>query len=99
MDPIPVGVHEMPNYGCCAQGLVIPQQHLDALGSALKTASDAIAGDSFIEAFANTRGLKKYAITPSVLQHVGRRGSSDIGGIRKATWNFSFEKTKTGAIP
>ncbi|KAF4342086.1 alpha-1 3-mannosyl-glyco 4-beta-n-acetylglucosaminyltransferase C [Fusarium beomiforme] len=95
VDPYPTGVHEMPNYGCCAQGLVIPQQHLDALGTALRTASDAVAGDSLIESFADANKLKKYALTPSVLQHAGMRGSSDVGGIRKATWNFSFEKTNT----
>ncbi|KAF4954316.1 hypothetical protein FGADI_5339 [Fusarium gaditjirri] len=89
----PTGIHEMPNYGCCAQGLVIPRQHLDALGAALHTASDAIAGDSLIEYFADINHLKKYAITPSVLQHVGRMGSSDVGGTRKVTWSFSFEKT------
>ncbi|KAH7203199.1 region-domain-containing protein [Fusarium oxysporum] len=89
----PTGVHEMPNYGCCAQGLVIPQQHLDALGATLNTASDAIAGDSLIEYFADSHHLKKYAITPSVLQHVGRMGSSDVGGTCKVTWSFSFEKT------
>ncbi|CVL03380.1 uncharacterized protein FPRN_11744 [Fusarium proliferatum] len=93
VNPYPTGVHEMPNYGCCAQGLVIPQQHLDALGAALNTASDAIAGDSLIESFADSHHLKKYAITPSVLQHIGRLGSSDVGGTRKVTWNFSFEKT------
>ncbi|EWY82730.1 hypothetical protein FOYG_14826 [Fusarium oxysporum NRRL 32931] len=93
VNPYPNGVHEMPNYGCCAQGLVIPRQHLDTLGAALSTASDAIAGDSLIEYFADSHHLKKYAITPSVLQHVGRMGSSDVGGARKVTWNFSFEKT------
>ncbi|KAF5552576.1 alpha-1 3-mannosyl-glyco 4-beta-n-acetylglucosaminyltransferase C [Fusarium mexicanum] len=93
VNPYPRGIHEMPNYGCCAQGLVIPRQHLDALGAALNNASDAIAGDSLIESFADSHHLKKYAITPSVLQHVGRMGSSDVGGTRKVTWNFSFEKT------
>lgn len=93
VNPYPTGVHEMPNYGCCAQGLVIPRQHLDTLGAALSTASDAVAGDSLIEYFADSHHLKKYAITPSVLQHVGRMGSSDVGGTRKVTWNFSFEKT------
>ncbi|KAG5768740.1 hypothetical protein H9Q72_003812 [Fusarium xylarioides] len=95
VNPYPTGVHEMPNYGCCAQGLVIPWQHLDELSAALNTASDAIAGDSLMEYFADSHHLKKYAITPSVLQHAGRMGSSDLGGTRKVTWNFSFEKTST----
>ncbi|KAM0237909.1 hypothetical protein ACHAP5_008807 [Fusarium lateritium] len=94
VNPYPVGVHEMANYGCCAQGLVIPHQRLNALGSALGTAIGDIAGDSFIEGYADKHGLKKYAITPSVLQHVGIRESSDSESTKKLTWNFSFEKIR-----
>ncbi|KAM0210854.1 hypothetical protein ACHAQI_005576 [Fusarium lateritium] len=98
MDPYPVGVHEMANYGCCAQGLVIPHQHLNALGLALGTAIEDVAGDSFIEGYADQHGLQKYAITPSVLQHVGIRGSSDSESSKKLTWNFSFEKVRDEAL-
>ncbi|KAM0344987.1 hypothetical protein ACHAPU_006868 [Fusarium lateritium] len=90
--PLSAGVHEMSNYGCCAQGLVIPYQHVEGLGSSLKTAPSSVAGDSFIEGYAYRNYLKKYVITPSVLQHVGIRGSSDTGGTKKLTWNFSFEQ-------
>ncbi|KAF5679156.1 hypothetical protein FHETE_897 [Fusarium heterosporum] len=90
--PLPTGVHEMANYGCCAQGLVIPQQHLEGLKSNLETAPDIVAGDSFIEEYADQNQLKKYAITPSILQHVGIQGSSDTKGTKKLTWNFSFER-------
>ncbi|KAL4728132.1 hypothetical protein ACLX1H_004867 [Fusarium chlamydosporum] len=62
VDPYKEGVREMPNYGCCAQGLVIPHQHLSALEDSLHTASVDIAGDSLIEQFAGSHGLKKYAI-------------------------------------
>ncbi|CAG1974068.1 unnamed protein product [Fusarium graminearum] len=74
------GIQEMPNYGCCAQGLVIPQQHLLTLENALHAAADDIAGDSLIEKFAGDQALKKYAIVPSLLQHVGIKGSSDAQG-------------------
>ncbi|KAM5529125.1 hypothetical protein FOXYSP1_16969 [Fusarium oxysporum f. sp. phaseoli] len=97
VDPYPEGVQEMPKYGCCAQGLVIPHQHFDTLRATLEAASDDLAGDSLIETFADDHELKKYAIVPSILQHVGRRGSSDTGGSTKATWNFSFEQIDTGA--
>ncbi|KAJ4111491.1 hypothetical protein NW768_011845 [Fusarium equiseti] len=92
VDPYKEGIQEMPNYGCCAQGLVMPTQHLPALEDNLYTASEDIAGDSLIEEFADKRGLKKYAIVPSVLQHVGIKGSSDDNASKKGTWNFSFEK-------
>ncbi|KAF5000253.1 hypothetical protein FGRMN_1885 [Fusarium graminum] len=96
--PLPIGVHEMANYGCCAQGLVIPHQHIEGLELALKTAPDGIAGDSLIEAYADRNHLRKYAITPSVLQHVGIRGSSDTVGTKKLTWNFSFERINDGIL-
>ncbi|RGP63985.1 alpha-1,3-mannosyl-glyco 4-beta-n-acetylglucosaminyltransferase c [Fusarium sporotrichioides] len=92
VDPYKEGIREMPNYGCCAQGLVIPRQHLLALENALHTASDDIAGDSLIEKFADDRALRKYAIVPSLLQHLGIKGSSDAQGSKKGTWNFHFEK-------
>jgi hypothetical protein len=92
VDPYGEGVRKMSNYGCCAQGLVIPHRHLPALEGALHTASDDIAGDTLIEKFADDGALQKYAIVPSVLQHVGIKGSSDDQGSKKATWNFSFEK-------
>ncbi|RGP61670.1 alpha-1,3-mannosyl-glyco 4-beta-n-acetylglucosaminyltransferase c [Fusarium longipes] len=95
VDPYKEGVRTMPNYGCCAQGLVIPHQHLPALEETLHTASSDIAGDSVIEKFADDHALKKYAIVPSVLQHIGIKGSSDEKGTKKATWNFSFERTGT----
>ncbi|KAM0499018.1 hypothetical protein ACHAP8_005722 [Fusarium lateritium] len=92
VDPYKEGIWEMPNYGCCAQGLVIPKQHLPDLENTLRAASNEIAGDSLIEKFADDRGLKKYAIVPSVLQHVGIKGSSDAQGSKKTTWNFNFER-------
>ncbi|KAM0329054.1 hypothetical protein ACHAPQ_006880 [Fusarium lateritium] len=98
VDPYPAGVHEMANYGCCAQGLVIPHQYLNALESALETATEDVAGDSFVEGYSDEHGLKKYAITPSVLQHVGIRGSSDSERTKKLTWNFSFEKIRDEAL-
>ncbi|KAJ4005420.1 hypothetical protein NW752_002254 [Fusarium irregulare] len=95
VDPYIEGIREMQNYGCCAQGLVIPTQHLPALEESLYTASEDIAGDSLIEKFADKHYLKKYAIVPSVLQHVGIKGSSDDTASKKGTWNFSFERTNS----
>ncbi|PNY23808.1 Uncharacterized protein TCAP_06252 [Tolypocladium capitatum] len=95
LGPLPLGggggVREMPNYGCCAQGLVFPEQHLEGLQALLRNPPFAFAGDQILEDYARDRGLAKWALEPSVLQHVGRRESSD--GPRKAdVWNFSFER-------
>ncbi|POR36406.1 Uncharacterized protein TPAR_03408 [Tolypocladium paradoxum] len=94
VSPLPLGgggVLEMPNYGCCAQGLVFPSRHLEGLQALLRSPPFAFAGDQILEDYARDRGLAKWALDPSVLQHAGRRESSD--GPRKAdVWNFSFER-------
>ncbi|KAM0434633.1 hypothetical protein ACHAPT_003732 [Fusarium lateritium] len=92
VDPYRVGVHEMPRYGCCAQGLAMPRRHLEGLEKRLREPPHELAGDSFIDMVADQEGLKKWAMVPSVLQHAGVRGSSEHGGYYKTTWNFSFEK-------
>ncbi|KAH6898360.1 hypothetical protein B0T10DRAFT_106040 [Thelonectria olida] len=91
VSPYRVGVHEMPQYGCCAQGLAMPYRNLDKLERGLREPGYEMAGDSFIDMVAERNGLKKWVMVPSVLQHIGIRGSSDQGYL-KTTWNFSFEK-------
>ncbi|KAL3962358.1 hypothetical protein ACCO45_003881 [Purpureocillium lilacinum] len=60
-------------------------------GSLLRNPPFAFAGDQILEDYARDHGLMKWALDPSVLQHTGRRESSD--GPRKAdVWNFSFER-------
>lgn len=95
VDPFGVGVHEMPRYGCCAQGLAMPRRHLGTLENQLREPPHHLPGDSFVDMVADQEGLKKWAMVPSVLQHVGVRGSSERGGYYKTTWNFSFEKGLT----
>lgn len=46
-----------------------------------------------IDVFGDERGLAKWALDPSVLQHVGMLESSDRGK-RVEVWNFSFERQK-----
>ncbi|KAM4055889.1 n-Acetylglucosaminyltransferase-IV (GnT-IV) domain-containing protein [Hirsutella rhossiliensis] len=86
------GLREMERNGCCAQGLVFPSRHLRMLASRLKEPPHDLPGDSFIEQVADNEGLSRWAMVPSVLQHVGVRGSSESGGVRKTSWNFSFER-------
>ncbi|VUC25158.1 unnamed protein product [Clonostachys rosea] len=85
------GIREMNNYGCCAQGLAFPAHHLDMLEDKLRAPPHHAAGDSFIEIVADEMNLKRWAMEPSVFQHVGVRGSSEKGGPRKKLWNYGFE--------
>ena len=86
-------VREMPRYGCCAQGLVFPNHHLQNLQDFLREPPYQFPGDMIMEDYARDNGLSKWALDPSVLQHVGLVESSD-GPRRAEVWNFSFERLK-----
>jgi len=49
--------------------------------------------DSMIEHFAATAGLRRYALAPQQLQHIGLRSSRDNLEINtRSTWAFWFEE-------
>jgi len=57
--------------------------------------------DVITEDFANERNELRYAVTPSLVQHVGRKSfhGDDVGPMSKwmlsvaeKTWSFAFEK-------
>ncbi|KAL6803489.1 glycosyltransferase [Trichoderma sp. SZMC 28012] len=85
------GAREMPHYGCCAQGLVLPQRHLESFQALLRDPPYDFPGDMILEDYAEARGLVKWALEPSVFQHVGFKESSD-GTRRAEVWNFGFER-------
>lgn len=98
--PIPTGVAEMPEFGCCAQGFVFP--HLKAL-ALVDYFKDRRLGfvDVLTEDYANERGELRYAMTPGVMQHVGKKSSKidDYGpqskwgrSVAEKIWSFTFEK-------
>ncbi|EGX94108.1 hypothetical protein CCM_02379 [Cordyceps militaris CM01] len=94
VNPVPQpGIREMPRYGCCAQGLVIPKRHLPIFHSLLRDPPYDFPGDMMLEGHADQNDLAKWALEPSVMQHVGLKQSSE--GTRLAeVWNFSFERRK-----
>ena len=58
-------------------------------------------GDVLIEEYANKRGEKRFALTPSVIQHIGSKSSKedDFGAAAKHNrnvaqklWNFEYER-------
>jgi len=85
----------MPQYGCCSQGLVFPARHVTKLKQNLLEPSFDLPVDSIIEKIADDETMKKWALIPSAFQHVGVRGSSAEGGMRKSTWSFGFEEYTT----
>lgn len=98
--PLTSGVNAMNNYGCCAQGLVWPRNKAEELMHWYDTRHPYGFGDMLIEDYANRRGEMRYALTPSVIQHIGSHSShgDDWGpaakhnrSVAQKLWNFAFE--------
>jgi len=98
--PLPTGVNYMPAFGCCAQGFVFPRNKAIELVSYLQDRRVGFV-DVLIEEYADKNEQLRWAITPSVIQHVGRKSSKvdDYGpqskhglSVAETIWNFDFEK-------
>lgn len=99
MQPLKPGVHEMPKFGCCAQGLVFSSSMAPAVISQLREVGAGFV-DEIIEAWANRMGYVRWVAVPSILQHVGGHSSKgdDFGdqskyerSVAEKIWNFGFE--------
>lgn len=99
MLPLPPGVNEMPRFGCCSQSLVFPSSRaadlIDWYGSKKVGFVDVLT-----EELADRDGELRWALTPSVMQHVGGKSSKgdDFGkdskyhmSVAEKLWNFAFE--------
>lgn len=71
MLPISEGVNQMPKFGCCSQAFVFPRSRIPDLVD-LYTSKKVGYVDSLTEEFANENNEIRWAVTPSVMQHVGR---------------------------
>jgi hypothetical protein len=92
--PVPAGVREMARFGCCSQALVFPRSKALELVSYFKDRRSGFM-DVLTEEFAEKRSELRFAITPSVVQHIGRESSkrTDQGPIiKQGIWNFRFER-------
>ena len=90
LDPLR-GVERMDKYGCCTQALVFPRSQTEGLLDYLKQRGSGQT-DSLIEEYADAEGLKRYALAPQVVQHVGLISSRNNLAINaKSTWAFWFE--------
>ena len=97
--PLP-GVYRMPNFGCCAQGLVYSHRMASKVISRLSQMREGYV-DQIVEAWANEANLVRWVTIPSLLQHVGAssskgddRGSAAKYGrsVAEKIWSFSFEE-------
>ncbi|KAE8378977.1 integral membrane protein [Aspergillus bertholletiae] len=103
--PTPEGVHEMPKFGCCSQGLVFPQGRIMDLAAWYESKGIGYV-DMLTEDYANQNGEIRWALTPSVLQHVGSKSSKTSSPIPRkghrtltqTLWNFAFEKNDVDTL-
>lgn len=105
MLPIPYGVNQMPDSGCCSQAFVFPQNRVPELLSLYESKTWGNI-DSITESYANNNTEVRWALTPSIMQHVGRQSSkaekgssgrpsrfkskSEMRGSERL-WSFAFE--------
>lgn len=98
MFPLPTGLVEMPKFGCCSQGLAFPRQRIADVMTMLQAAGSGYV-DMLVEGYANEKDETRWAMVPSVLQHVGVKSSKSskrdlIGNTftgPEAIWSYSFE--------
>ncbi|KAL8978643.1 MAG: hypothetical protein Q9177_006350 [Variospora cf. flavescens] len=97
MLPLTPGVHEMPNFGCCAQGFVFSSTTAGRVVGKLKEKEVGFV-DMILEEWANEEKLTRFAIVPSLLQHIGGRSSkgddfkpTEFMSTADTIFNFGFE--------
>lgn len=90
----------MNKYGCCSQGLVFPRGKVQGLIDWYETKKIGFV-DMLMEEYADQHGELRWALTPSVIQHIGRKSSKgdDFGSgskyhmsVAEKLWNFEFEQ-------
>lgn len=100
MQPLLPGLYQMPNFGCCAQGLVYSHKMASKVITRLSQVREGYV-DQIVEAWANEANLVRWVTIPSLLQHVGAlsskgddRGSAAKYGrsVAEKIWSFSFEE-------
>lgn len=96
---LPRGLNEMNQYGCCSQGLVFPRDKAQDIANFFEDRKIGYV-DMLIEEYADEHAEFRWALTPPVLQHIGRKSSKgdDFGEASKNSmpvaaklWNFQYE--------
>lgn len=98
----------MPKFGCCSQAFVFPQSRVQDLVHLYEEKKLGYV-DMLTEEFANANNEIRWAVTPSVMQHVGTKSSKEepepeqqpqtkTGPSVADLWNFEFELNDPGAL-
>ena len=104
MQPLSSGVYQMPEFGCCAQGLVFSHRMVPKVIARLAQIREGFV-DEIIEAWASELNLVRWVVIPSLLQHIGGHSSKgdDFGengreerSQAQKIWNFGFEMYDEG---
>ncbi|KAL8955678.1 MAG: hypothetical protein Q9183_006560 [Haloplaca sp. 2 TL-2023] len=97
MRPLASGVHEMPKYGCCGQGFIFPSRAAVRVVTKLQERQLGFV-DMILEEWANEEKLTRFAVVPSLLQHVGGHSSKGDDfqeaqplSVAEKIFNFGFE--------
>ena len=94
MRPPRPGVRLMPEFGCCSQGFIFPQEIVPLVIERTKKAMyEDLYVDMLLERFADAQGLARFSRFPSLLQHIGLKSSKGYGydGSAGEIFNFEFE--------
>ncbi|KAF1968923.1 hypothetical protein BU23DRAFT_255746 [Bimuria novae-zelandiae CBS 107.79] len=100
VSPLQEGVQLMQNFGCCSQALVFPRGRALMLATYMAERGRG-APDVLIEEYANEKGELRWAVSPSLVQHIGRKSSKkdDFGekskygmSVAEKIWSFGFEE-------
>ncbi|KAJ6003368.1 hypothetical protein N7451_005915 [Penicillium sp. IBT 35674x] len=110
--PLPEGVHLMPRFGCCSQAFVFPHSRIPDLVDLYRSRHIGYV-DMITEEFADEHDELRWAVTPIIMQHVGRRSSkgasgdpsvplrhkykSELSDVEKL-WNFGFETNNADSL-
>ncbi len=92
MWPLSRGVHEMPKFGCCSQGYIFPREIVPRVLERTQVEEKGLV-DMVIEELADDEDYMRWAIVPSLLQHIGQKSSKSFGFDKSAETlgNFGFE--------
>lgn len=104
--PIPAGVHEMSKFGCCSQGFIFPQSRVPDLVQWYESKHIGYV-DMLTEEYAEQNREIRWAVTPTLLQHVGSKSSKGDDfttrpkyhrSISERLWSFAFETNDARAL-
>jgi hypothetical protein len=99
LHPLKPGVYQMLRYGCCGQALLFPRDMALVVLARFQERGIGFP-DTLVEELANEKDYVRWAVIPSLVQHIGSISSKgdDFGAMAKHAasvaekiWSFGFE--------